>query len=250
MPSGAVGMTLHFTTSVKTPKGSKSANGTIVIKQTAPQKLAMTVSASDGTTATINLLVSNGSVQPDPSQTPPSGGDSQSTAAAKALLPNMKLAASIGVAAKKSDGASFAVPVTLTPVGEGTPMPAQLQMAAQKGASGSVAFSGSISAHTNTVLPQSGGLDPEQLVKTAGVAVVAHGFTPAGRLATAAVMHRRQEQQKQAMNGPQPDAMVLDVTSHFANGRFHDISGTQTDTLSISGHSVTITSNWSFTAAK
>jgi hypothetical protein len=245
LPNGAVGVNFKFTTSVKTPKGTKSANGTISLKPNGPGKLNLTVAASDGTTATIPLLISNGSVQPDTAHMPPPSSDSQSQAAAKALMANMKVAATVGMTAKKSGGSSFTVPVILTPVGQGTPVPSQLTMTATPGSSGAVAYAGSVSGQTTTLLPQSS-QDPNQLVKTAGAGVASTAMTPYGRAAMA-VAHHREEQMKQAATQPLPDAMKLSVTAHFANGKFQDISGTQTDTLTIENRNISIVSNWSFT---
>jgi len=247
LPSGAMGVTFNFTTSVQTPKGKKSASGTISIQKSS-SGLSLTV-ASGGTTKTIPLVYENGTLKPDTSKMPPPSGDSESQAAAKALISNMKVAADIGMAARKSSGKSFNVGVTLTPVGTGTPMPSTISMNAQSGSSGSVAYTGQVEAQTTTQLPPSSGLDPQELVKSVGIAVAAHGMTPAGRAAVAIARHRQQEEQKDATNGPLPDVMRLSVTTHFAGGHFHDIAGTQTDQLTIASKTVTIVSNWSFVKA-
>jgi hypothetical protein len=57
------------------------------------------------------------------------------------------------------------------------------------------------------------------------------------------------EEQKEAASGALPDAIDLVVTSHFANGRVHDIAGTQTDSLTIANKKANVVSTWSFTAA-
>jgi hypothetical protein len=248
LPNGALGVRFNFNTSVQTPKGKKSASGTISIKK-ASSGLSLTVATSGGTTKTIPLVFENGTLKPDTSKMPPPSGDSESQAAAKALLSNMKVAAAVGMAARKSGGKGFNVDVTLTPVGSGTPMPASIAMSATPASSGSVAYTGQVEAQTTTQLPPSSGLDPQQLVKSAGIAVASHGMTPYGRAAVAIVHHRQVEKQQEAANGPLPDAMRLSITTHFAGGRFRDIAGTQTDQLTIASKSVTIVSNWSFVKA-
>jgi hypothetical protein len=55
LPNGAVGVTFRFTTAVQTPKGKKSADGTITLKPAGEQKLNLTVRSSDGTSQTIPL---------------------------------------------------------------------------------------------------------------------------------------------------------------------------------------------------
>lgn len=243
MPNGALGMTFHYTTSVKTPKGTKSGSGQITIASAGENKLALTLTTSDGTSKTIPLSIANGSVTPAVSPAasmPPE---------AQAMLANMKLAATVGVAAKKSGGSSFSVPVTLAPIGTGTPVPANLAMTA-KPSGANVTYSGTVGGPTYTTLPQSnGGIDPAQLVKHVGVGVATHGFTPAGRIATAVAMHHREQEQKQAAKGAVPDTISITITATFENGRFHDISGAQTDAVSLAGKTTKIYSSWSFTAA-
>jgi hypothetical protein len=244
LPNGAVGVAFHFSASVQTPKGAKSANGTITIKQTAPQKLSVTIGSCNGSSQTIPLTMAGGSLTVDTSQPPSTPPDSEKQASAIALLSNMKVAADIGIAARKSSGKNFTVGVTLTPVGRGTAVPAQITMNASSVANETVVYSGSADAQTTTELPPSSGLDPEQLVKSAGVAVAAHGFTPAGRAAVAITRHRQVEHQKEAASGELP------VTCHFVNGRLHDISGTQTDSLTIANKNANVVSTWSFTKAQ
>jgi hypothetical protein len=248
LPNGAVGVTLRFNTAVNTPKGTQSASGTIAVNRVGAGKLTLSVTTSDGSTRTIPLVVSNGAVQP--ARTPAPGGSSETQAAAKALLANMKLAATIGAAARKSSGKNFTVPVTLTPVGQGTPVPANLAMTAYTTGHGAAAYVGEVEQSTTTRLPPSGGIDPAQLEKSVGVGVAAHGLTPAGRAAAAVAMHHRNEEQKNAANGNLSDTRTLSVNSHFTNGRFHEISGHQTDSLKIGGKAVSIVSTWSFTATR
>ena len=250
LPNGAVGGAFHFSTSVQTPKGKKSAEGTITIKQTAPQKLSLTVTSSDGSSQTIPLTIAGGTATLDTSQSMPASSDPEKQAAAKALLSNMKLAAEIGIAAKKNAGKRFSVNVSLTPVGNGTAMPAQIPMNPSSGANETVVYSGNANAETTTQLPPSSGLDPQQLVKSAGIAVAAHGFTPAGRAAVAIAHHHQVEEQKEAASGELPDKILLVVTSHFVDGRLHDISGTQTDALTIGNKSANVVSTWSFTKSQ
>jgi hypothetical protein len=249
LPNGTVGMTFRFTTAVSTPKGTQSASGTIAISRTGPEKLLLTVTTNGGSTRTIPLVVANGAIKPDPAATAAPGGNPETQAAAKALLSNMKLAAGVGVAARKSSGKSFTVPVTLTPVGQGTAIPADLAMTVYQTSHGT-AYVGEVEQSTTTRLPASGGIDPAQLEKSVGVAVggTALGLTPAGRAAAMVAMHHRNEEQKKAAGGELPDAIALTVNSHFANDRFRDISGRQTDTLKIGNKTVAIVSSWSFTA--
>lgn len=248
-PNGAVGMTFRFRTSVNTPKGTQTANGTIALSQNGPGRLLLTVRTSDGSTRRIPLVVANGTVKPDPAATPQPNGNPETQAAAKALLSNMKLAAAVGAAAHRSSGKSFTVAVTLTPVGEGIAVGADLAMIVFETHRGAMAYNGEVEQSTTTRLPQGGGIDPAQLEKNVGVAVAGYGIglTPAGRAASMAVMHHRNVEQKKAANGSVPDAISLSVESHFANGRFADISGRQTDVLTMGNRTVSIVSSWSFT---
>jgi hypothetical protein len=63
-----------------------------------------------------------------------------------------------------------------------------------------------------------------------------------------ALAHHRSVEQKKAAGGDLPDRIALAVESRFANGRFSEISGLQTDSLTIGGKAVSIASRWSFTA--
>lgn len=245
LPNGAVGATFRFNTAVKTPKGSQSASGTIAVRSTGPGKLTLTVATSDGSTRTIPLVIANGTVKP--AQAPAPDENPEAQAAAKALLANMKLAASVGMAARKSSGKSFTVPVTLTPVGEGIALPADLSMMAYVTGHGATRFAGEVEQSTSTQLAASGGINPAQLEKSVGVGVAssAAGLTPAGRAAAMVAMHHRNAEQ-QAANGALPDTISLSVEAHFANGKFRDISGQQTDALSVGGKAVSIVSSWSF----
>jgi hypothetical protein len=161
----------------------------------------------------------------------------------------MKLAATISVAARKTSAPRFKIPVTLTPVGQGTPVLAQVAMVAYVTRTGT-SYAGDVEGSTTTRLPQNGGLDPQQLAKSVGVGIAEHavGLTPVGRAATMVAMHHRNEEEKKAANGDLPDTITLTVRSRFANGHFQDIAGTQIDALKIGGKTVSIVSNWSFTA--
>ena len=240
MPDGAVGATFHYTTSVKTPKSTTSGSGQITIAKGSSGGPAMTISTSDGTTKTVPLKVENGTIAPAASPR------SSMPPAAAAMLANMKLAATVGVAAKKSGGQNFSVQISLAPLGKGAPIPLDLSMAA-KAASGNVTYSGTAAGSTTTVLPQSGGADSADLAKDAGAGVATQGFTPAGRIATAVAMHHRQEQQKQTEQNGVPDDVSVTVTTTFAAGHFQGIQGAQTDTLHVAARPVKIYSTWSFT---
>lgn len=242
MPNGAMGATFDYTIGVQTSKGKKSSSGQIVVRPAGAQKLTLTVTSSDGTSKTIPLAIENGTVTP----AMPSPSASSVPAAAQTLMANLKLAATVGVAAKKSDGQAFDAPVVLTPIGDGTPVPAQVSMK-PSGTAGSVTFSGTVGGTSLTTLPPSSGIDPAQLVKSAGVGMVSHGFTPAGRIATAVAMHHRTKEEKQAAQGPVADAMSLTIKAAFNDGTFHAITGAQTDELNLAGKKVKIYSTWSFT---
>ncbi|HKE36916.1 MAG TPA: hypothetical protein VKB39_05770 [Candidatus Baltobacteraceae bacterium] len=234
MPDGAMGATFNYTIGVQTPKGKKSSTGQIVVKPAGSGKLTLTVTSSDGTSKTIPLTIANGSVTPDmasSSATPPP--------AAQTLMANLKLAATVGIAAKKSGGNSFSTPIVLTPIGDGTPVPTQISM--NPSGSGSVTYSGTVTGSTMTVLPQNGGTDPAQLAEGAGVGMVAHAS-----LAAAIAMHHREKEVKNAAKSPLADAMSLSIHSTFNGGKFHDIEGAQTDEVNLAGKPVKIYSTWSF----
>ena len=246
-PNGATA-TFRFTTAVHTPKGSHSGSGTITIVHTQGRSLRVTVHSDDGKTKTLMLAVrDDGTVGPDPSAPAPAATDAPD-AATRAFIGDASIAAHVGVAARKNAPSStFTVPVTVAPIGEGTPVQTQMRMSAGSAASG-MQYAGSVSAQTTTKLPQNGGLDPATLAKTVGVGTVAHfALGPAGRIATAIAMHHRKEQEKKAAAGELPDAVTLNVTTHLANGRFHDVMGSQTDALKIAKKAVTIHSEWTFT---
>jgi hypothetical protein len=246
LPDGAMGVTFDYTIGVQTPKGKKSSSGHIVVRPEGEGRLTLTVTSSDGTSKTIPLTVANGSValagpSPSPSSVP---------AAAQTLVANMKLAASVGAAAKTNGGTSFSVPVTLTPIGDGTAVPAQLAMSASS-ASQNVSYKGTVGGSTTTVLPPSGGgIDPQQIVKGAGVGMVTHGLTPVGRVAAAVARHHRRNEEKEAAKGTVPDAISLTVTTTFVAGRFQEIHGAQTDAVNLAGKTQKIYSTWSFTRAR
>lgn len=237
MPNGAMGATFNYTIGVQTPKGKKSSSGQIVVRPSGANQCTLTVTSSDGTSKTIPLTISDGKVTlaaPDSSASPV-------PAAAQTLMANLKLAATVGVAAKKSGGQAFSSPVILTPIGEGTAVPAQISMK-PAGRSGSVTYSGTVSGSTITALPSSGG-DAAQLAKGASVGMVTHGFTPAGRAATAIAMHHREQEEKNGV----ADAMSLTINTTFNAGKFHEITGSQTDDLSVGGKPMKVYSTWSFT---
>jgi hypothetical protein len=242
MPNGAAGATFDYTIGVQTPKSKKSSSGQIIVRPAGANRLTLTVMSADGTSKTIPLSVSNGTVTP----AEPSSSNSSVPAAAQTLMANLKLAATVGVAAKKSGGQAFSTGVILTPIGEGTPVPAQISMKPAAG-SGSVTYTGTVEGSTLTTLPSSSGMDPAQLAKDAGVGMVSHGFTPAGRVATAVAMHHREQQEKSAASGAASDAMSLTIHAAFNADKFHQISGAQTDEVSLAGKKVKIYSTWSFT---
>jgi hypothetical protein len=156
----------------------------------------------------------------------------------------MTAAAHVGIAARKNAGASmFELPITVAPIGTGTPVTTQLAMHGS-----STQYTGSAQAQTTTQLPPGGNLDPTQMAKTIGVAAVAHhAFTPVGRAATGIVMHRKRQEEKKAASGPLPDVVNLTVTADLANGRIHEIRGAQTDNITLEGKPVDVQSTWAFT---
>ena len=243
-PDGSA--TFHFSTSVKTPKGAHSGSGTITIKRTGARQVSLTVQSDDGQPArTIPLLIGvDGSIAPDPSAAAVAPTDPDAKAQAQALMAEMTVAARVGIGARKNGGAaSYNVPVSLAPIGTGTPVASQLAM------TGSAAqYTGRTQGQTMTQLPPGGGLDPKAIAKTVGVSAFAHhAFTPVGRVATAVVMHNKRKKQKEEAAGPLPDAITLTVTADLADGRVREIRGAQSDEVAISGKSVKIESNWTFT---
>ena len=244
MVPGNGSATFRFATAVQTPKGTHSGSGTLTLKRTGDRSASVTVQTDDGSPPrTIPLIIGvDGSVAPDPSSASPSP-DAATNGQASALFSQMTIAAHVGIGARKNAGGErFDVPVKLTPVGAGTDVAATLGMSGT-----ATQYEGQTQGHTMTQLPQGGGLDPQEIVKTAGVAAVAHGFTPAGRAATAIVMHRRRKQAKKEAGGPLPDDMTLTVTASLAAGRVHEIKGSQTDKITLEGKPVDIQSTWSFT---
>jgi len=243
IPPHGASAAFRFSTTVTTPKGRHAGSGTITIKHTQGRSLTLTVQSDDGKTKTIPLVVnSDGSDEPDPSA-PPMALDQQD-AAARVFMADLTLAAHVGMAARKNaPAAGFDVPVKLTPIGDGAPVSTQLHMT---GTMGGAQYAGSVQGNTTTTLPQKGGLDPSSLAKSAGVGALDHAFTPAGKAAVAVVMHRREQQQQQNPS-PLSDAMALTVTTHLTNGRFHEIDGTQDDSVTIHHVAVKIVSTWSFT---
>ncbi len=242
--------TFRFATSVKTPKGTHSGSGTIVVKRTGPRAVSLTVQSDDGKPShTIPLIIGiDGSVAPDPAAANGASAatDADTKAQAQAFMAEMTVAAHVGINARKNaGGGSYDVPVMLTPVGEGTPVSSTLSM------TGSAAqFTGSTGAETTTKLPAGGSLDPAQIAKTIGVTAVAHhAFTPIGRAATVVVMHHKRKEEKKAASGELPDAMTLTVTAELADGKIHQIRGAQTDAIALPGKPVKIESSWTFTNA-
>ncbi len=238
--------TFHFATSVTTPKGSHAGSGTITIKRSGPREISLTIQSDDGKPArTVALIVGvDGSVAPDPSSAEAAPTDPDAKAQAQAFMAEMTVAAHVGIGARKSGGAaSYAVPVSLTPIGTGTPVPTQLTM------SGSAAqYTGRTTGQTMTQLPQGGSLDPKEIAKTVGVSAFArHAFTPVGRAATGIVMHRKRKEEKKAASGPLPDTVSLTVTADLADQKIREIRGAQTDEVALPGKPVKIESRWTFT---
>ncbi len=245
IPPNGASATFRFTTSVATPKGRHTGSGTLTVKHTQGRSLTVTVVSDDGTSKTIPLTVTaDGSIAPDPSA-PPSASD-QPDAAARAFMADVSLAAHVGMAARKSaPAASFTVPVTLTPAGNGTPVATQLHMTSTMGGA---QYAGSTQGTTMTTLPSGGELDPVALAKSIGVGAIAHhALTPAGAAAFAIVRHHRKKQEQKAASGPVSDTMTLTVTAHMSKGRFHEIDGSQDDTVKVASKTAKIVSTWAFT---
>ena len=243
-PDGAA--TFHFSTSVKTPKGTHSGSGTVTIKRTGTREVSLTVRSDDGKPAqTIPLIVGvDGSIAPDPSAVAPAPTDPDAKAQAQAFMAEMTVAARVGIGARKNGGAaSYAVAVSLTPIGTGTPVASQLSM------TGSAAqYTGRTQGQTMTQLPEGGSLDPKAIAKTVGVSAFAHhAFTPVGRVATAVVMRNKRKKEKEEASGPLPDAMTLTVTADLADSKIREIRGEQADEVALPGKPVKIESSWTFT---
>ncbi len=249
MPSMQRSASFAFATAVQTPKGRHAASGTITVTRTGSNTLTLTVQEDGGKPPrTIPLIVAaDGSISRAATAPAPEPNDEAGTEAAT-LQAQLALAAHVGIAARKNGGANdFAVPITLTPVGRGTAVSAQLQM---RGDASRATYSGQAEAATTTQLPPGGNLDPAEIAKSIGVAAVAHhAFTPAGRAVTAAAMYERRQKQKKAASGVLADALKLSVSTQMRNGRLRSVQGTQTDTVTISGRPVAIVSTWSFTGA-
>jgi hypothetical protein len=238
--------TFAFTTSVHTPKGSRSGSGTVMVKRTGAREASLTVQSDDGSPArTIPLIVGiDGSVAPDGSAADAAPTDPNAKAKAAAFMSAMTIAAHVGIGARKNGGAgSYSVPAKLTPIGNGTPVATQLAM------SGTPAgYTGVTQGQTQTELPQGGGLDPDEIAKAIGVSAFAHrAFGPAGRAATVVVMQRKRREERAAASGLLPDDVRLTVTAQLADGKIKQIRGAQTDSVAIAGKPVRIESTWSFT---
>ncbi len=239
--------TFRFTTAVQTPQGKHSGSGTITIKHKQSRSYALTVQSDDGTTKTVALVVnSDGSVMPDPSQPAPVATDAPD-AAARAFMADVALAARVGIAARKNAAAaSYDVPLNLTPVGNGTPVPVTMRMTGSTSGSNKQ-YTGSAQGQTMTKLPPSH-LNPTQLAESMGEGAVKHAVLgPVGGALAGAASLKRTAQEKEAEGGLVPDAIGLSVTTHLTDGRFHDIVGTQDDTVTVADKTVKIISTWSFT---
>jgi hypothetical protein len=244
--AGDARATFAFTTTVRTPKGTKSGAGTVIVKRSGEREIMLTVESNDGSPSrSIPLIIGvDGSVAPDPSAVNAAPADPTAKAQAAAFMSAVTIAAHVGIAARKNGGASnYSVPVKLTPIGNGTPVTAELAM------SGAPAqYTGTTQGRTQTELPPGGGLDPAEIAKTLGVGAFAHReFGPAGRIGTAVVMHRKHKEKKADASGPLPDDVRLTVTAELDAGKIRQIRGAQTDGISIGGKPVQIESTWSFT---
>jgi len=97
MPNGAMGATFNYTIGVQAGQKKNSSSGQIVVKPAGANQLTLTVTSSDGTSKTIPLKVENGTVTP----AVPSPSASSVPAAARTLMANLKLAATVGVAVRR-----------------------------------------------------------------------------------------------------------------------------------------------------
>lgn len=243
-PQGSA--TFHFTTAVQTPKGTHSGSGDVTVQRTGTRAATLTIRSDDGKPPrTVPLIVGvDGSVAPDPSTGDSPPADPEAKAQAQAFMAEMTVAARVEIGALKGSGDSlYTVPITLAPVGKGTPVATQLTM------TGSPAeYTGRTTAATTTQLPKGGSLDPHEIAKTIGVSAAAYeALTPAGRVTTAAVMHRKHQEEKQAAGGMLPDTMEMTVTLAMADGRVGEIRGAQTDTVALPNSPVRIETTWTFT---
>jgi hypothetical protein len=243
---GAGSAVFRFVTGVQTPKGAHSGSGTVTIKRTGERSLTLTVQSDDGTPAHAVPLVigADGTVSPAPGFVAPPAVSQQAKEQAATLVAEMTAAAKVGIAARKSAGAAnFTATIALTPVGEGTPVPTTIALSGAKGS-----YTGRAGATTQTVLPNNGSLDPQEIAKSIGIAALARGMTPAGRAATGILRHHKKVEEKKAASGPLPDSLTLTISAELSpDGRIHEIRGAQSDVITLMGKAITIQSNWSFT---
>jgi len=228
---GAGSAVFRFVTGVQTPKGAHSGSGTVTIKRTGERSLTLTVQSDDGTPAHAVPLVigADGTVSPAPGFVAPPAVSQQAKEQAATLVAEMTAAAKVGIAARKSAGAAnFTATIALS------------------GAKGS--YTGRAGATTQTVLPNNGSLDPQEIAKSIGIAALARGMTPAGRAATGILRHHKKVEEKKAASGPLPDSLTLTISAELSpDGRIHEIRGAQSDVITLMGKAITIQSNWSFT---
>src|SRR5262249_20691433 len=154
VPPSGMSVSFRYTTSVHTPKGSHSSSGTISVKHTQGRSLLLTVKNDAGQTKSIPLTVgTDGTIVPASSGPAPTA-TTQPDAAARMFMGQVSVAAKVGIAARKNAQATtFDVPINLTPVGTGSPVPVQLRMSATQSGN-TTQFKGTASGQTETVLPQ------------------------------------------------------------------------------------------------
>ena len=248
VPPSGMSASFRYTTSVHTPKGTHNSSGTISVKHTQGRSVLLTVKTDSGQTKSIPLTMgTDGTIVPSSSGPAPTA-TTQPDAAARTFMGQVSVAAKVGIAARKNAQATtFNVPINLTPVGTGSPVPVQLRMTATQ-TGNMTQFKGTASGQTETVLPQNGQTDPQAVAASAGADAMMHGVTPAGRFAVGAAVHRRVEQ-NQKKNGGKPvsDAMSLTSTVQFSSGRIQTVSGDQDDALKVGPATVHVRSSWSFT---
>jgi hypothetical protein len=253
LPPIGTSVVLSFRGSVQAQGNTTTSEGTVTITRTSTTGIAITIAPQGGEQETVHIILNpDGSYQLAPETVEAMSlnhEDPQTKAAAQAMFARLALAARMASAVKKSQGTGpIDLSYNLTPVGIGTPIPSTLHMVPGEADTGGVVYAGQVQGTTTTVLPQpSTSSSKSKKMKTTGFAlVVGLAIAPVAGLAVNLGSRIKMKNMKKALAGPLPDSMQLVVTGHFTPGASAQISGTQYDTVTVSGQNQSIVTTWSF----
>ena len=209
--------------------------------QTGASSYVLTLTPNGQPAKTIPLTVNNGNIV----IAPQAGAAIQADSGARALVANLELAFASGLQVKAHGiGGPVHVPLSVTPVGNGTPVSSVMTMSPSVAQNGVHDFTGSVQAVTSTILPDSGGggFNPKSMMASGAVGMVAG---PVGGIVAGGIMHHKQKQVAEAASSSaHTDTVDVSARSRFAYGKILAVIGTQTDHVEVSGHDIVITSNW------